>query len=281
MPEDFLAEMSAAARERVANARRGRPLTPLTPPPPVHRLLAALAAQRDGLGVIAEIKRASPSRGAIDLGLDAAEQARRYEIAGADAISVLTEPSAFFGSLDDLAAAAVASRLPLLRKDFIVDEYQVLEAQHAGAAAVLLIAAALDDAELKHLLEFCAGLGLDALVETHDEAEIERALTHGCHLIGINNRDVRTLTVDLAVTERLAPRALSGGALVVAESGISDGADARRAAVAGASAVLVGEAVVRAGESLIAARIAEFKAAAACRGTPQPAARCADQRSVT
>jgi indole-3-glycerol phosphate synthase len=281
MPEDFLARMCAAARDRVANARRDRRLAPLTQPLPAHRLLAALAAQRHGLGVLAEIKRASPSRGAIDMDLDAAGQARCYEIGGADAISVLTEPGAFCGSLADLAAAAAASRLPLLRKDFIVDEYQVLEAQHAGAAAVLLIAAALDNAELEHLLASCAGLGLDALVETHDEAEVERALTHGCRLIGINNRDLRTLTVDLAVTERLAPRAIAGGALVVAESGITNGADARRVAGVGVSAVLVGEALVRAGELSIAARIAEFKAAAECRGAPRPAAERADQRSVT
>jgi indole-3-glycerol phosphate synthase len=280
MPEDFLTRMCAASRERVALARGARALAPLASPPPADRLFAALAARRPGLGVIAEIKRASPSRGPIDLKLDAAEQARCYEIAGADAISVLTEPHSFLGSLTDLSAAAAASRLPLLRKDFIVDEYQLLEAQHAGAAAVLLIVAALDDVELEHLLSVCAALGLDALVETHDEPEIERALAHGCQLIGINNRDLRTLTVNLAVTERLAPLALADGALVVSESGITDGADAARVAAAGASAVLVGEALVRAGEWSVAARIAEFKVAAR-DGAPPPAAAGADQRNVT
>jgi len=194
--------------------------------------------------VIAEIKRASPIKGSLAPQLDAAEQARRYERAGADAISVLTEPNAFNGSLADLAAVVAAVGLPVLRKDFIVDEYQLLEARVAGAAAVLLIAAALPGARLAELHAACAELDLDALVEVHDEDDVARAGVLGCSLVGINNRDLRTLAVDIGTTERLAPAA-STGALIVAESGIGDADQAARAAAAGAHAVLVGEALVR------------------------------------
>ncbi len=285
-PDDFLAGMIAAAHERVARARETvRPEqpagasgetqaagasgdtpaadTPASPRP--GRLRSALLAAAGGerLGLIAEVKRRSPSKGDIAPDLDAASQALAYEAAGADAVSVLTEPTRFGGSLEDLAAVAAAVRLPVLRKDFIVDAFQVREAAAAGAAAVLLIVAALDDPALAELLDASRACGLDALVEVHDRAELLRAVGAGAKLIGVNNRDLRTLTVDLNVTVGLAEvvRALPApaaagpdagpaaaqpaGVLLVSESGISTPADARRVAAAGAHAVLVGEALVR------------------------------------
>jgi indole-3-glycerol phosphate synthase len=242
---DLLSAMMAASRERVAEARRVRPLERPNPAPTPHRFLHALAEPpHSGLALIAEIKRRSPSCGAIAPHLDAAAQARAYEAAGVDAISVLTEPAHFGGSLDDLRAAAGATRLPLLRKDFIVDVYQVWEAAVAGAAAVLLIAAGLDQATLTALLAESHACGLDALVEIHDERELRRALAARAQLVGINSRDLRTFTVDLRVIDGLAPL-VPAGVLVVAESGISNGAGARRVRRAGAGAVLVGEALVR------------------------------------
>ncbi|MGO8684812.1 MAG: indole-3-glycerol phosphate synthase TrpC, partial [Thermoleophilia bacterium] len=231
--DTFLARMCAASAARVASGRRERPLVAparrLGAAHP-HRLIAALRAPRAaGLAVIAEIKRASPSKGPLAPQLDAVEQARRYERAGADAISVLTEPTVFAGSLADLAAVAAAVPLPALRKDFIVDEYQLLEARAAGAAAVLLIAAALPGARLAELHAACDELDLDALVEVHDEVDLERALALGCPLIGINNRDLRTLVVSVGVTERLAATVTSG-AVIVSESGIDGAAAATRVA---------------------------------------------------
>ncbi len=225
--DDFLAGMIAAAHERVARARdAARPEQPAgvagdtraagasgetqaagTPAStgPGRLRSALLAAAGDGhVGLIAEVKRRSPSKGDIAPGLDAVSQALAYEAAGADAVSVLTEPTRFGGSLEDLAAVAAAVRLPVLRKDFIVDAFQVREAATAGAAAVLLIVAALDDPTLAGLLDASRACGLDALVEVHDQAELLRAVGAGAHLIGVNNRDLRTLTVDLNVTVGLA-----------------------------------------------------------------------------
>jgi indole-3-glycerol phosphate synthase len=258
MSGGFLAEMVAASHRRADRARRAGPLERLSPPPPAGRLLRALTAHQahgvraarhsDDAGgrlvVIAEVKRASPSRGVLAPDLDAADQARAYERAGAAAVSVLTEPDSFHGSLDDLRAAADAVDIPVLRKDFLVDPYQVREAAAAGAAAVLLIVAALDDAGLLALLEECAACGLDALVECHDEADVTRALGAGADLIGINNRDLTSLQVDLGTTERLA-RLAPPDAVLVAESGIRDAADAARMRAAGATALLVGETLVR------------------------------------
>ncbi len=292
---DFLAEMIVGARERVAAASAQRPLARAADVTAdgraagAGRFTAALAspgagpnqstargARRDRLAtqgaagaphraprlaLIAEVKRRSPSKGDIAHGLDAVAQARAYEAAGADAVSVLTEPSRFGGSLEDLRAVAAAVRLPVLRKDFIVDVYQVWEAAEAGAAALLLIVAALSDAELAALLDEVAACGMDALVEVHDEAELRRALAAGASLVGVNNRNLRTLTVDLAVTERLAPMA-PPGVLLVAESGVGDAADARRVARAGARALLVGEALVRAGHEQLPARVEALRDAA-------------------
>jgi len=258
---DFLAHMIAAARARVAQARAKRPLSRAARAAYPGRLRTALEHPRaGGLAVIAEIKRASPSKGAIAPALDAAARARAYERAGADAVSVLTEPTRFAGSLADLEAVAGSVTLPVLRKDFIVDPYQIWEAAAAGAAAVLLIAAALDGDELAALLGECAAIGLDALVEVHDEDDLLRAELAGARLVGVNNRDLRTLAVDLATTERLAPLA-SAGTLLVAESGITTAADAERVARAGARALLVGEALVRAPQPELATLIAALRCA--------------------
>lgn len=197
-----------------------------------------------GLGVIAEVKRRSPSRGAIDLGLDPALQARRYAAGGAVAISVLTEPAHFGGSDADLEAVAGATGRPILRKDFTVDRVQVWEARALGAAAVLLIVAALEPRELVQLLEVADDAGLDALVEVHSEQDAQVAVDSGARIIGINNRDLATFEVDLGVAERMAPLVAECDARV-GESGIWTAADARRMRDAGCDAVLVGEALVR------------------------------------
>jgi indole-3-glycerol phosphate synthase len=193
------------------------------------------------------VKRASPSAGAIRAGLDAPAQARAYAAAGAAAISVLTDGPGFGGSLADLAAVRAAVDAPLLRKDFVLDRYQLLEARAHGADAALLIVAALDDGRLRGLLEACGALALGALVEVHDEAEAERALAAGARVVGVNNRNLRTFAVDLAVSERILPT-LPGGVKGVAESGVRSAADARRLRAAGAANLLVGEALVRAAD---------------------------------
>ncbi|HTO06002.1 MAG TPA: indole-3-glycerol phosphate synthase TrpC [Myxococcota bacterium] len=202
-------------------------------------------ALRSGRGprVVAEFKRASPSRGEIRPGADPAEIARAYEGAGAAALSVLTDREFFRGQLDDLRQARGACRLPVLRKDFTIDPLQLLEARAAGADAVLLIVAALDDLQLRELLACAHDLGLDALVEVHDEPELERALAVGAELIGINNRDLRDFKTDVAVTRALLP--LAAGRTVVSESGLDSAETLRSLEAAGASAFLIGEALMR------------------------------------
>jgi indole-3-glycerol phosphate synthase len=205
---------------------------------------------RPGISVIAEIKRASPSRGRFPVEVDPASVAAEYAAGGAAAISVLTDEPYFLGSLDDLEAAAEIAHaeiagIPVLRKDFVVDPYQVIEARASGADAVLLIVGALDDALLRELVAIVDVWGMEALVEVHDEAEMTRAATAGAKVIGINNRDLKTFHVDLAVTERLAPLAQEG-AVIVAESGIFGPDDAKRLASAGADAILVGEGLITA-----------------------------------
>lgn len=218
--------------------------------PPAGDFIGRLRAGRP-MALIAEIKRASPSKGDIAPGIDAAEQARRYAEAGASGISVLTEPSWFKGSLDDLLAARLAvdrmdGRRPgILRKDFIVDEYQVLEARAFGADAILLIVAALNDATLAGLLELSETLGMQALVEVNSAEEIQRASAANATLIGVNNRDLRSFHVDLNTTTRLAAM-VPPGTLLAALSGISTRADVERFAAAGAEAILVGEALMTA-----------------------------------
>ncbi|MCK9357320.1 MAG: indole-3-glycerol phosphate synthase TrpC [Dehalococcoidia bacterium] len=207
----------------------------------------AQALSGDGVALIAEVKRASPSRGLIRDGFDVVEQARTYAANGAAAISVLTEETFFRGSLADLAAIADGlgmGRPPLLRKDFIVDPYQVVESRAYGADSLLLIAAVLTLQMLRDLLELSHGMGMRCLVEVHDEAELDTALRSDALIIGVNNRDLRTFEVDLATFERLRPL-IPAGRLVVAESGIRERSDVERLARCGVDAVLVGEALMR------------------------------------
>jgi indole-3-glycerol phosphate synthase len=230
--------MRAAARERTARD-------------PVRPFAAALAGP--GLAVIAEHKRRSPSAGLIrdDLELEAVVAA--YERGGAAALSVLTERESFGGGLDDLGRARAASALPILRKDFIVDPYQVSEARAAGADMILLIVAALEDALLSELHDRARDEGLGVLVEVHDGAELERALALEPEVIGINNRDLTTLRVDIARTLELRPR-IPAGTLVVAESGFRSRDELDRVAAAGVDGVLVGEGLMRAADIEAACR---------------------------
>jgi indole-3-glycerol phosphate synthase len=242
----FLAH--AVADARAASDRRAAavPLDELRAragdQPPARGFRAALSG--DGMALIAEIKRRSPSKGELRADLDAAALAAAYQRGGAAAVSVLTEPVHFGGSLQDLLAARAAVALPLLRKDFVTVPYQVWEARAWGADAVLLIVAALSPALLDDLLAEAAAAGLDALVEVHAEAEAAVAAAAGAGLVGVNARDLATLRVDTGRLARVA-HALPAGATVVAESGISSRADVVAAAAAGADAVLVGESLVR------------------------------------
>ena len=204
----------------------------------------AEALRRPGLAVIAEHKRRSPSAGVIRADLELEDVVRAYERGGAAALSVLTEGPNFGGSLSDLRTARAASTLPILRKDFVVDAYQLHEALVAGADAILLIVAALEQAELAQLHETALSLGLAALVEVHDERELERAADLGARLIGINNRDLTTLRVDIRRTFELLP-AVPPGAAVVAESGLRSAEDLAELEEAGVDAVLIGEALMR------------------------------------
>ncbi len=250
LPPGALGPLLDGARRRVHAARRARPAAlcwglararAATDPP--RPFAASLAAP--GLAVIAEMKRRSPSGGRLRPSLDPAAVGVAYAQAGARALSILTEPDAFGGRLEDLGQARAASRLPCLRKDFVVDPYQVAEARGAGADAVLLIVAALGGPALGACLRASLELQMTAVVEVHREAELDRALAAGATCIGINNRDLDRLTVDLGVTERLRPL-VPGGVVVVAESGIGSAADLRRMAAAGVDAVLVGERFMRA-----------------------------------
>ena len=208
--------------------------------------------------MIAEIKRSSPSRGALAPELDPAATAVEYAAGGASAVSVLTEGRRFGGSLEDLDRVRQVVDLPILRKDFIVEDYQVDEARAHGADLVLLIVAALDDADLARLLALTRSWGMEALVEVHDEPEVERAVDAGAVLIGVNNRDLKTLAVRRDTFARVAPR-VPDGVAVVAESGVRDAADVAEARAAGAHAVLVGEALVTGGRPRAA--VAELVAA--------------------
>jgi indole-3-glycerol phosphate synthase len=237
-----LDELAAAALRRAEEVRSTKDLDGL-----YQRALLfekrdfAGALSAPGLSVISEIKRASPSAGFIREA-DPAEWGARYETEGASCLSVLTEPERFKGSLEDLDAARDATTLPVIRKDFTVDEAQVIEAG-TRADAVLLIAALFDAAALARYVSLAVEVGLTPLVEVHDEEEAELALESGAQVVGVNNRDLRDFTVDLGTFERLAPRL--AGATLVAESGVKAPDDARRLRDAGADAVLVGEAAMR------------------------------------
>lgn len=246
---NFLSEILCRKAIEVAQRRRERPErvleSALREQPPPKSLYDALSSPGGPSRIIAEVKRASPSAGAIDTSLDAPAQARRYAEAGAAAVSILTDGPGFGGSLEDLAAARSAVELPLLRKDFILDRYQLLEARAAGADAVLLIVAALSDDGLSKLLAECESLSLSALVEVHDERDLQAALSAGARILGINNRNLKTFKVDLATSERLLPL-LPEQVRAVTESGVRTAEDAKRLRAAGAVNFLVGEALVRA-----------------------------------
>lgn len=206
----------------------------------------------DGIAVITELKKASPSKGLIRADFKPSELARDLEVAGAAALSVLTDEQFFQGSLDYLRQASSSSSLPCLRKDFVVDEFQIVEARANCADAILLIVAALDQKELISFAEIARSHNLDVLCEVHDERELRRALDAGCDLIGVNNRNLRTFEVDLETAFRLANR-IPAGDVRVAESGIQSGADLARLRSAGYDAFLIGERLMRAerpGEAL-------------------------------
>lgn len=233
----------ARTRQHVAEERAHRPLEQLRAAaeraPPVRPFAAALA--RPGhVNVIAEHKRRSPSRGVIREDLSPGDVAGRYEAAGAAALSVLTDEPFFGGRLEHLVAAREATALPALRKDFIVDAWQVWEARAAGADAVLLIVAALEDDALGALLALAGEAGLDALVEVHTRDELDRALAAGARIVGVNSRDLKTLEVSLETALSLAT-AIPEGVVTVAESGIRTGDDIRRLRAAGFDAFLIGE----------------------------------------
>jgi indole-3-glycerol phosphate synthase len=247
----ILDDILAHTRETVAAARRAVAPSNLRDLPRWHeprRGFRGALASAPAPAVVAEIKRASPSRGLIRQdAFDPAAHARSYAGAGATAISVLTERRWFGGALEHLGAVRDAVRLPLLRKDFLLDPYQVEEARAWGADAVLVIVAAVDEALATELLAAARAHGLDALVEVHDRRELDAALALGATLVGVNNRDLRTFETRLETTEQLAPL-VPAGVLVVAESGIHRPADVRRMSLAGAHAVLVGEAFMAASD---------------------------------
>lgn len=231
-------EVSAASLRAAVQARGGR-----------RDFLAALRRPRLGsIALIAEVKKASPSAGVICADFDPVRIARTYEAAGASCLSVLTDEKFFQGSLTFLPAIRTAVNLPILRKDFIIDERQIQEAIEWGADAVLLIVAILDDQQLQRFHRLASDAGLAVLVEAHDEAELERALAAGAVLVGVNNRDLKTFRVDLGTTERLA-RKLAGAdrtqPLLVAESGIHSRTDVLRLERSGVQAILVGESLMR------------------------------------
>ena len=239
MQQTPLAEMERRARD----AGKPRPFT--------QALCNAVAEMR--IGLIAEVKRASPSGGLIREPFDPAAIARAYEEAGASCLSVLTDEPYFQGTAEHLRLAREATGLPVLRKDFMIDPWQVFEARAMGADAILIIMAALTDDEASCIEDVARGLDMGVLVEVHDEAELERALGLETRLLGVNNRDLRSLRTDLAVTERLAPL-IPADRIPVAESGIRTPQDVRRMANAGARCLLVGEHLLRQPDPGAAAR---------------------------
>ncbi len=251
----MLDEILAAKRREVAERKRRTPLDALA-----ERARAAgptrgfrRAIERPGVAVIAEVKRRSPSAGSLAPDRDLAEIARAYEAGGARGLSVLTDARYFGGRDEDLAECRAATSLPVLRKDFLIDPYQVVESRALGADAVLLIVRALPDPLLADLAVAAREWALDALIEVHDESDLGRALALDAPLVGINNRDLATMAIDLAVTERLAARSPAGVTLV-SESGIETADDVRRFARCGVRAVLVGASLLRGSDPRAAVR---------------------------
>jgi indole-3-glycerol phosphate synthase len=245
----------AAKAERVARSKYDRPLADLMAEAGALSRRASFGAalsETSGTRIIAEIKHRSPSKGIIRSHFDPEALAAGYEVAGATALSVLTEEDFFGGSLDHMRVARARVGLPLLRKDFLFDSYQLYEALGAGADAILLIVAVLEDELLADLISLASELKLDALVEVHSAEEMDRAVRAGARIIGVNNRDLRTFSVDLGTSERLALLAPSG-ALLVSESGIKNRSDVERLTSAGYHAFLIGEQLMQApdpGEAL-------------------------------
>lgn len=247
---DVLERISAYKREEIEALRRERPAAALArdaaaaPPPRGFRDALARAQADGGYGLIGEIKRRSPSKGLIRPDFDPATLARAYAEGGAACLSVLTDGPSFDGALAHLGVAREAAPLPCLRKDFMLDPIQVLEARAAAADAILVILAAVDDATARDLVAVATETGMDAIVEVHDEAELERALALPATLVGINNRSLKTFETSLSVTERLAPH-IPGDRMVIGESGLSTPADLARLARVGVRAFLVGESLMR------------------------------------
>ncbi len=247
---DVLERILAYKREDVARGKAAASMSDLDrraasqAPPRGFAQALERAGRETGVGLIAEIKKASPSKGLIRAAFDPATLADAYQAGGATCLSVLTDGPSFMGGSDDLAAARQACRLPALRKDFLIDPWQVAESRALGADAILIILAAVDDVLAGELAAAASERDMDVLVECHDAAEVARAALLPAGLIGINNRNLRTFETDLAVTERLAGMA-PRDRLLVSESGIHGPADVARVAAAGASAILVGESLMR------------------------------------
>lgn len=253
-PSGTLGRIVGEAGERArALAPRRRELERAAAEPASRPSLAEALRRAAQVAVLAEVKRSSPSKGDINPGLDPVAQARAYESGGARGVSVLTEPVHFGGSAADLTAVRAAVGLPVLKKDFHVDPLQLLEARALGAGAILLIARALAPDRLDLLAREAAGLDLEVLVEIRDEGELERALATPATMIGVNNRNLETLEIDLSTSERLIPR-IPPDRVAIFESGVTDVADVERAAAAGADAVLVGSRVSAASDPARAVR---------------------------